>query len=244
MAHPSQSKIPRSADHSPNAQVPTKLGLALYAYPVLQAADILVHRATHVPVGEDQVQHLEFARRSAMDFNNAHGPIFAVPDTILSPAKRVMSLNEPRVKMSKSHENHMSRILLTDPPDQIRWKIQRALTDSIPGISYDPIQRPGVSNLIELMHYMGSETLSCEAIGRECEGLSMRLFKERITECVVSNLSSIQGEYGRIMNADEGRFLQDIAMKGASRAQDSAEKTMSLVRKTLVLEDPVELQLL
>ncbi|KAI9697899.1 MAG: Tryptophan--tRNA ligase, mitochondrial [Candelina mexicana] len=237
-----KSKVSPSDDVSLNERVPTKLGLALYAYPVLQAADILVHRATHVPVGEDQVQHLEFARGSAVDFNKAHGAIFALPDIILSPAKRVMSLKEPETKMSKSHKDPMSRILLTDPPDQIAWKIRRARTDSLSGISYDPAQRAGVSNLIELMHYLEPGAPSCEAIGRDFEGLSMRVFKERVAECVVSNLSEFQDEYRRIMNADEGRFLHDVAMKGASRASAHAEETMTLVRKALILEDPAELR--
>lgn len=146
--------------------------------------------------------------------------------------------------MSKSHTDPMSRILLTDPPDQIAWKVKRALTDSIPGISYDPVQRPGVSNMIELMHHLGSGAPSCEAIGRELEGLSMRVFKERVAECIITGLSGIQDEYRRVMAADEGRFLQDVATKGALRAQANAEETMTVVRKALVLEDPVELQLL
>ncbi|KAH1767608.1 hypothetical protein KXX41_005796 [Aspergillus fumigatus] len=125
----------------------SRLRLGLFSYPVLQAADILVHRATHVPVGDDQRQHLEFSRNTANSFNHVYGPIFPSPEAIISPAKRVMSLKEPTLKMSKSHADRRSRIILTDSPAEISKKINAALTDSELTITYDPRDVPAVVSL-------------------------------------------------------------------------------------------------
>merc|ERR1711939_99457 len=134
----------------------TPLKLGLFSYPVLQAADILVHRATHVPVGHDQAQHLEFARQIANGFNEAVGKsVLLAPQTLISPAKRVMSLTDPVKKMSKSDPNPKSRILLTDSNEVIRSKIKSAMTDSFDGISYEPERRPGVSNLLDIYYHSG-----------------------------------------------------------------------------------------
>jgi tryptophanyl-tRNA synthetase len=136
-----------------------KLKLGLFSYPVLQAADILVHGATHVPVGEDQAQHLEFTRDLASSFNHNFGgllksTLLTPPQTIISPAKRIRSLTDPALKMSKSHPNDKSRILLTDDENVIRNKIKTAVTDSIETeITYDPETRPGISNLIDILYY-------------------------------------------------------------------------------------------
>jgi tryptophanyl-tRNA synthetase len=136
-----------------------KLKLGLFSYPVLQAADILLYGATHVPVGEDQAQHLEFARELANSFNHnfpgeTETPILIPPETIISPAKRIRSLTDPALKMSKSHPNEKSRILLTDDKDTVHQKIKQAVTDSIETeIAYDPETRPGISNLIDLLYY-------------------------------------------------------------------------------------------
>ena len=113
-----------------------RLKLGLFSYPVLQAADVLVHQTTHVPVGHDQAQHLEFAREVAIGFNHVYGAgILTPPETIISPARRVMSFSKPSSKMSKSDQNPKSRILLTDSEEAIRGKIKSAVTDSVEGIS-------------------------------------------------------------------------------------------------------------
>jgi tryptophanyl-tRNA synthetase len=136
-----------------------KLKLGLFSYPVLQAADILLYQTTHVPVGEDQAQHLEFARDLANSFNHHYGSkhlpvVLNPPKTIISSSKRIRSLADPTLKMSKSHPNEKSRILLNDDEDVIRSKVKVAVTDSIEtGITYDPENRPGISNLINLLYY-------------------------------------------------------------------------------------------
>ncbi|KAF8319437.1 Nucleotidylyl transferase [Clavulina sp. PMI_390] len=127
--------------------------LGLFAYPVLQAADILLYKATHVPVGEDQRQHLELTRDIAQWFNQRYmSQTFALPSTISTPTKRILSLRDPIQKMSKSAKDPKSRILLSDSRDEIARKIRKAVTDSETTISYDPIHRPGISNLLRILH--------------------------------------------------------------------------------------------
>jgi len=213
----------------------TELELGLYSYPVLQAADVLVHRATHVPVGHDQAQHLEFARKCARTFNHRYGTIFQLPETILSPAKRVMSLTQPHLKMSKSHQDPRSRILISDSMEEIAQKVKTALTDSISGVSYDPIKRPGVSNLIEIMHHSRADGASCEDIARDCQDLTMRAFKEQVAKCIDEHLGEIRQRYAELMGKEKEGYLREVAESGARRARESAAKTMHLVRDAVGL---------
>lgn len=212
--------------------------LGLFSYPVLQAADILVHRATHVPVGEDQAQHLEFARECAGSFNHAIGrTVLVPPDTILSPARRVMSLTNPTKKMSKSDANPKSRILITDDRDAIAAKLRTAVTDSIEGVSYEPETRPGVSNLVEIMFHMGAgepasgAPQNCDELAKECEGLSMRALKERVTDVVDAGLAPVRERYYELMQDESA--LDEIKEEGAKKARESAERTMRMVRDAI-----------
>ncbi|KAF2258148.1 Nucleotidylyl transferase [Lojkania enalia] len=177
-------------DPSPTGKAALKLGL--FSYPVLQAADILLYRTTHVPVGEDQAQHLEFARELAIGFNHVYAPnskgnvpLLVPPQIIMSPAKRVMSLTNPTKKMSKSDTDEKSRILITDNENVIKKKINRALTDSIEGVSYDREARPGVSNLINLIYHMDESVASSpEELAKEFDGMSLKALKEKVAETV------------------------------------------------------------
>ncbi|KAI4258433.1 MAG: hypothetical protein L6R42_005101, partial [Xanthoria sp. 1 TBL-2021] len=218
----------------PDAKAKLKLGL--FSYPVLQSADILLYRATHVPVGHDQVQHLEFARENAKNFNTAHGHFFSEPQTVMSPVKRIMSLKDPRVKMSKSHEDSKSRILLNDTSDSIRVKIKAALTDSIDGLSYDPTERPGVSNLLALMSYMDASHRSVEQITADCQGLSMRAFKEEVAETLIKGLTNLKGRYDYFMSAAQSQYLQEVAAAGNEKAGLKADETMILVRRMIGID--------
>ncbi|KAF2490417.1 tryptophanyl-tRNA synthetase [Lophium mytilinum] len=213
-----------------------KLRLGLFSYPVLQAADVLVHRATHVPVGEDQSQHLEFARNCANAFNHTSGKVLVPPETILSPAKRVMSLTQPHLKMSKSHENPKSRILISDSRDEIAKKIKSALTDSIDGITYDPQQRPGVSNLIEILaHLDDTEVRSCHEVAHDYKDLSMRAFKDKVADSIDEHLSSIRVRYETIMHDSNTHWLSEMNEEGSRRARASADATIALVRDAIGL---------
>lgn len=214
-----------------------KLKLGLFSYPVLQAADVLVHGTTHVPVGHDQAQHLEFAREVANGFNHQYGAnILTPPETIISPAKRVMSLTNPVSKMSKSDRNPKSRILLTDSEEVIKQKVKSAITDSLSGISYNPPLRPGVSNLIDLIyHASGYDTSSAgnqEELAREMENMTMRVVKDRAAQAVNDLIRPIRERYTEIMER-EGEDLEGIAKAGAEEARNSAEVTMKAVREAV-----------
>ena len=188
-----------------------------------------------MPVGEDQAQHLELVRECAGGFNSIYGPVFVKPETIISPAKRVMSLIQPRAKMSKSAPNPKSRILINDTREVISQKIKGALTDSIEGVSYDPATRPGVSNLIEIMHHMGGGIESCEDIARDCSSLSMRSFKERVAESIDAHIAPMREEWNRIMNDSTSQYLNDVEQAGAERASQAASDTMRDVRNAVGL---------
>ncbi|KAH7340127.1 tryptophanyl-tRNA synthetase [Rhizoctonia solani] len=220
------------------------LNLGLFAYPVLQAADVLLYRATHVPVGEDQQQHLELSRDLADLFNRTHKErVFPLPQHIITPAKRILSLRDPSQKMSKSAPHPASRILLTDPPEAIEKKIKSAVTDSERGVEYDPTARPGVANLLTILD--ACRGLSGEVSPGESEDTSTRLktlaseistlshadFKRLVNDVVQSTVAPIRDEYVRI-RADES-YLRDVAEAGRMRAFEVAEDTMSDVREVL-----------
>ncbi|KAL4899283.1 hypothetical protein BDW74DRAFT_163837 [Aspergillus multicolor] len=226
----SKLQLPEDASLE-NSEVRTNLRLGLFSYPVLQAADILVHRATHVPVGEDQRQHLEFARYTANSFNHLYGPIFPPPEALISPAKKVMSLKEPTLKMSKSHADERSRIILTDSPEDIRRKVKVALTDSEPGINYDPARRPGISNLIEILSHL--EDMSCDEIASRYLDASPRTLKEHLSEKLCQVLSPIKEKYDAVMA--DGHSLDVISEQGACEARANADITMKMIRKAMGL---------
>ncbi|KAG9531584.1 tryptophanyl-tRNA synthetase, partial [Aureobasidium melanogenum] len=211
----------------------TKLKLGLFSYPVLQAADILIHRATHVPVGHDQSQHLEFARECAAGFNHLAGSkILVQPETLLSPAKRVMALDRPTQKMSKSAPNPKSRILITDSSSAISKKLRVALTDSIEGVTYDPSARPGVSNLIEIAFNLDSSNHGAASpadYAKEFEGLSLKALKEKVAEVVDGHLAPIRARFEEIVGGD-GKVIEEAAQTGAEKARKSAEVTMQAVK--------------
>ncbi|MCJ1287605.1 Tryptophan--tRNA ligase, mitochondrial [Xylographa opegraphella] len=227
-----------------------KLNLGLFSYPVLQAADVLVHgcayptvyfqairsfleRATHVPVGEDQVQHLEFTRACVNDFNSVHGNILVQPTTLLSPAKRVMSLRDPLQKMSKSNKDPRSKILLTDSPEEIHLKIKHALTDSISGISFDIAARPGVSNLLEILSHVDPDRRSPQLWAGECRNLKMRVFKELVSDKVSSSLSGFRERYTSLMEGQNHSHLKDVAQHGANEARDNSARVLAKVRDAI-----------
>ncbi|EUC42594.1 hypothetical protein COCMIDRAFT_103110 [Bipolaris oryzae ATCC 44560] len=227
------------------------LKLGLFSYPVLQAADILLYNTTHVPVGEDQVQHLELTRELAIGFNHVYSspppssvlggeeeegaaPLLTIPQTLLSPAKRIMSLTDPTKKMSKSDARPKSRILLSDSREDILAKVKSALTDSIEGVSYDREMRPGVSNLVDLMWHFENDgkTESPEELAEDLKDLSMRALKEKVAETVDAGISGVRERYLELMKGDQKELVR-YAEEGARRAEEIAEGTMVRVRSAL-----------
>ncbi|KAF4972620.1 hypothetical protein FZEAL_9563 [Fusarium zealandicum] len=210
-------------------QAGSRLKLGLFSYPVLQAADILVHRATHVPVGHDQQQHLEFARECATNFNHAYGNHLVAPQTLIPPVHRIMSLTDPTSKMSKSHKVERSRILITDAPQDIRAKIGSAKTDSIPGVLYDPSARPGISNLLDILSIFDPEGRNAEQLAHEYSDISPKKLKDMVSDAVIEGMDGIRDRYLELVGKGD-EYLDGIEAIGARKARESAEETMQLVR--------------
>jgi tryptophanyl-tRNA synthetase len=214
----------------------SQLALGLFAYPVLQAADVLIYKATHVPVGEDQVQHLELSRDIGNIFNRTFkSKLFPLPQHIITPTKRILSLRDPNQKMSKSHPDPTSRILLTDSDADIQSKIKKAVTDGEPMITFDPEKRPGVSNLLSIMAALGSfqgSTSSPEEIAtmlnREHGGKGSAL-KAAVSDVIVQTMRPIREEFNRI-KSDVG-YLTEVEGIGREKARRKAGETMVQVRK-------------
>ena len=211
----------KSARHADNVNA------GLFTYPVLMAADILVYNADLVPVGADQKQHLELARNIAVRFNNAYSDTFTVPDPYIpKTGARIMSLQEPENKMSKSDTNANSFILMLDDPDTIRRKCKRAVTDS-EGVVRADESKPGVTNLMSIYSvFTGKDFASIES---EFAGKGYGDFKLAVAESVISVFHPIQQEYQRIL--EDKTYLDDVLKDGAQRAAHIAAKTCAKVYK-------------
>ncbi|KAJ2507869.1 Tryptophan--tRNA ligase, mitochondrial [Coemansia sp. RSA 1939] len=205
----------------------------LFTYPVLMAADVLLYNATHVPVGEDQVQHMEFTRDLAMHFNKQYKRrVFVMPEIMMSATMRIMSLQDPQRKMSKSDPAELSRITLTDTDDQIRLKIKKASTDSIREISYDPELRPGVSNLLAI--YAGLKDIHPTAAAQSMASFNNRQLKEAVVEAVVSELSPIRQEIVRLLG-DQG-YIEKILCENEAKARDVAQANWKIIAECVGIE--------
>jgi tryptophanyl-tRNA synthetase len=209
-----------------------RASLGLYAYPVLQAADILIYKATHVPVGDDQRQHLELTRDIAAKFNHDFEVpnFFPLPEAVTQgPGARIMSLRDGRVKMSKSDPSDYSRINLTDDADAISQKIRKARTDPAPlpetAEGFD--NRPEAENLVAIYGALSGQT-TAQVLG-EFAGQGFGVFKPALADLAVSVLAPIGGEMRRLLSdpAEIDRVLAD----GADRVRPIAEETMAQVRK-------------
>ncbi|KAG8984015.1 Tryptophan--tRNA ligase, mitochondrial, partial [Tulasnella sp. 427] len=230
-----QSKLAVSRNANSEEEVSDSLlNLGLFAYPVLQAADILLYKATHVPVGEDQQQHLELSRDIAELFNRTHkSNIFPLPQHIITPAKRILSLRDPTQKMSKSAPNPKSRILITDQFSQIQAKIRSAVTDSTPSISYDPENRPGVANLLTILASCSGTSKSVPELAQEYSSKNHAELKADVTEAVERLVGPIRENYRRIRN-DEA-WLREVSDDGIRRAREIAAQTMKEVKHQIGL---------
>ena len=202
----------------------------LFTYPALMAADILLYQPDYVPVGEDQKQHCELTRDVAIRFNNIYGDVFKVPEPYIQKVgARIMSLNNPTSKMSKSDPNGC--VFLMESPDDIRRKFKRAITDSDTEncVHYDPERKPGVSNLMGIYAAVTGKTYA--EIEAEFAGQGYGVFKPAVGEAVVETLAPIQAEAKRIL-ADKA-YLQEVYRDGAERAGAVARKTLRKVYKKI-----------
>ena len=212
--------------------------VALFTYPVLQAADVLLYQATHVPVGEDQKQHLELARDIAQKFNNdfcsEDAPLFTLPDPIIPPeAARIMSLRDGSAKMSKSDPSDMSRINLTDDADAIMQKVKKAKTDPepLPGTIEGLAGRPEANNLVGIYAAMAG-TSPAEVLA-QFEGKGFGQFKPALGELLVETLSPMAARYRQLR--EDGEALDAILAKGALKARDLAAPTLAKTYQALGL---------
>ena len=202
--------------------------VGLFTYPILMAADILLYDADYVPVGIDQKQHVELARDIALRFNKTYGDTFKMPEPMMSEVGvKIMDLQEPTKKMSKSDENYKGVILLLDDEKTIRKKIMSAVTDSDNKIYYDKDNKPGVSNLLTI--YSSLKNISIEEAEDYFKDYNYGNFKKEVADLVVSVLSNIQTKYNEIIN---GTMLDDILDKGREKTREIAkEKTLDVFRK-------------
>ena len=207
------------------------LNAGLFTYPVLMAADILLYQTDLVPVGEDQKQHLELARDLANRFNNRYSPTFKVPEPYIQKAgARVMSLQEPTKKMSKSDENENAYILLIDDADTIRRKIKRSVTDSVGIVQYSD-EQPGIKNLLNIYSKLSDKSI--DEIVTMYEGKGYGDFKADVAEVIVEALRPIRERYEEILKDKE--YLESVYAKGAQRAEAQARKTLRKVYKKVGL---------
>lgn len=204
--------------------------LALYAYPVLQAADILLYDTCVVPVGEDQKQHLELTRTLARRINQQYGELFTVPEVAIVPlGGRLLALQDPSKKMSKSDDNQQSTIFLQDSAEVIVRKIKRSVTDMAGCVKPDPEQQPGITNLLNLYACMTGE--SVEVIAQRYEGKGYGIFKQELADVVVGVLSPYQQEYAKLRQQDA--YLQTLIDKGAERAAERAQPTLQRIQEAM-----------
>lgn len=219
----------KSAKHSDN------INAGLYTYPVLMAADILLYQADEVPVGADQMQHLEITRDIAQRFNKIYGDVFTVPEAYIGKAgARIMSLQNPEKKMSKSDENPNASIYLTDDPDTIRRKFKRAVTDSEGVIAYRE-EQPGIRNLLDI--YCACTDCTPDEAVAAFSGQGYGVLKEAVGESVIKVLQPIQD---RVKDLEKDKpYIDRIIKENAEKAEYYANKTLRKVKHKVGYPDRI-----
>ncbi|QHS09865.1 tryptophan--tRNA ligase [Sinimarinibacterium sp. NLF-5-8] len=218
----------KSAKHADN------INAGLFSYPVLMAADILLYQASAVPVGDDQKQHLELTRDIAMRFNNLYAsdknPVFTVPEPMIPPVgARIMGLQEPTKKMSKSDDAPTNAIYLLDEPDVIVRKIKRAVTDLGNEVRFDIAEKPGVSNLMSILSACTGQSL--DAIANDFSGQGYGKFKQAVADAVLAILQPMQQRYQQIR--EDQTELTRVLRDGAERARARADATVARVHDAI-----------
>lgn len=205
------------------------ISAGLFNYPVLMASDILLYQTDLVPVGGDQKQHLELTRDLAERFNNAYSPTFKIPEPYIPKAgAKIMDLQDPAKKMSKSSDNPNSYILIMDAPDVIRKKINRSVTDSLGVVKYCD-EQPGIKNLMTILSIITGQTF--EEIENKYDGEGYAQFKKDVAEAIVSELEPIQNKVNELIK--DKTYLESIYKAGAEKANYIANKTLRKVQKKI-----------
>jgi tryptophanyl-tRNA synthetase len=205
------------------------ISAGLFTYPILMAADILLYNTDLVPVGKDQQQHLELARDIAERFNNIYSPTFIVPEGyIAEKGAKIMDLQEPTKKMSKSADNANGYILIMDPPEVIRKKVNRAVTDSLGVVKYND-EQPGVRNLIDILTSLTGMKVS--EIEAKYEGLGYAQFKTDVAETIIAELSPIQEKVKSLLS--DKTYLESVYKAGAEKANYVSMKVLRKMQKKI-----------
>ena len=199
--------------------------LSLLTYPVLMAGDILLHRTRDVPVGDDQSQHIELARDVAIRFNARYGETFVVPRAVKPQvAARIMDLSDPTAKMGKSNETDGGTLFLLDPPDVLRRKVMRAVTDTEGEVRYDLATKPGVSNLLEIL-------AACTGSSVHTPFDGYRELKSAVAEAVIETVRPVQRRYAEL----DPTYVDDVLRDGAARARERTASTVSRAKQAIGL---------
>ena len=205
------------------------IGLGLFTYPVLMAADIILYDSKKVPVGEDQKQHVELARNLVERFNHRYGNILTLPEPVIpTMGARIMSLSDPTRKMSKSDPK--GDIFLKDEPAVIRKKIMSAVTDMEMSVRYDKENKPGISNLMTI--YASLKNITLEEVEKEFEGQNYGTFKRAVADTVIAELEPFQQRYKEIIESGK---LDEILKEGAEKASKIAKNTLNRVKNAIGL---------
>jgi tryptophanyl-tRNA synthetase len=208
-----------------------QVSVGVFDYPALMAADILLYNTDSVPVGEDQKQHVEITRDIAQRFNSIYGETFKLPEPLIaSVGSRIMGLEDPTKKMSKSEGKEGQAIGLLDPPDAIHSKIMKATTDSLREIRFDE-DRPGIYNLLTI--YQAFTSMNNKDIEAKFEGKGYSVFKKELAEVAVEGLRPLQESYHKL-TAEPG-YIDSILEAGAARARPMAEKKLTEVQSRIGL---------
>ena len=213
----------------------TSVSVGLFDYPVLQVADILLYQTDLVPIGADQKQHLEITRDVAIRFNNTFSPTFKIPEILIPKVgARVMSINDPTKKMSKSSDDPNSYILILDKPEDIKRKIKRAITDSDNEIYFDEGKKPGVSNLITIYSTMTGKNVEQSVNDLSTLG-GYGAFKDTVADAVVAALEPIQKKYAQL--SQDKAYIDKVLYDNAMKASKVANKTLSKVKRKVGFTD-------
>ncbi|XP_004689651.1 PREDICTED: tryptophan--tRNA ligase, mitochondrial [Condylura cristata] len=201
--------------------------MGLLMYPVLQAADVLLYKSTHVPVGEDQVQHMELVQDLARGFNKKYGHFFPVPTSLLTSTKKVKSLRDPSAKMSKSDSDKLATVKITDSPEEIVEKFRKAVTDCTSEVTYDPARRAGVSNLVSV--HAAVTGLAVQEVVKRSAGLDTARYKLAVADAVIAKFAPIKSEIEKLkMDRD---YLEKVLQAGSAKAQELAYPVCQEVKK-------------
>lgn len=204
----------------------------LYTYPTLMAADILIYDPDFVPVGEDQKQHVELTRDIASRMNNRYGDLFTVPEPLIPKVgSRIMSLSHPEKKMSKSEHDLKGTIYFKDTPEQIRKKVMSAVTDTVGKVQYDPINQPGISNLLSIVAAL--RNTSIKVIEDEVKDFQYGAFKKLVADTIIEEFAPIQERYQQII---KDNLIRVVLEEGAAKAKIKADRKLSQVQQAIGLD--------